>query len=61
MMRKLEDVKLGAVQKRINLADLEKCCKASLTVATIGFDTAENGNSKVWVTGVPVHRCLPDR
>ena len=49
MMRKLEDFKLGAVQKRINLADLEKCCKASLTVATIGFDTAENEPLKAWM------------
>ena len=48
----------GKKQKRVNLAELEKCCKIStyLVVVKIGFDTAENEPSKVWVTGIPVYR-----
>ena len=36
------NVDLGAVQKRTNLVDLEKCCKMRILVTKFGVDTAEN-------------------
>ena len=66
MIRKTADIYLGAVQKlkaqvekpavqkRADLVELEKCCKMRLQLQKIGFDTADNRPSKVWVTGTPV-------
>ena len=45
------------MQSRAYLLELEKVLKLfkpKPLVANIGFDAAENGPSKVWVTGIPV-------
>ena len=48
-----EFVEIGAVQKYVNLVDLEKCCKMNTyLVATIGFDDADNEPLKVWTLKV---------
>ena len=48
MVRKTENVEFGAVRKRVNLVDLEECCKMSIQYlgAKIGVDPAENEPSK---------------
>ena len=56
MKRKSENFEFGAVQEPVNLIDLEKCRKIRLLFAKIGFDTAENGSSKVSVTNRPPTR-----
>ena len=48
MVRKNTSVEFGAVQKRVNLVDLEKMLQNEPSVQKRGFDTAENGPSKVW-------------
>ena len=59
-MQKLEsqmEKRSRSDQKRSNLVELEKCSKVMVpSVAKTGFDTAESGPSKVWVSGIPVHR-----
>ena len=52
----VKSVSGNSVQKRANLVELEKCRKNNHFVAKIGFDTAESGPSKNWVTGIPVYR-----
>ena len=48
-MQKCENVEFGAVQKCANLVELEKCCKMSIHLQKIDFDTAENKPTEVSV------------
>ena len=47
MLGNFADVEFGVVHKRFNLLDLEKCCRVIFLVPKVGFNTAENGPSKV--------------
>ena len=47
MLGNFADVEFGVVHKRFNLLDLEKYCRVIFLVPKVGFNTAENGPSKV--------------
>ena len=47
VIRKIAEFEFGAVQKRVNLVDLEKMLQNEPSVQKLGFDTAENRPSKV--------------
>ena len=51
MKQKTANFECGAMQKRANPVDLEKCCK--IGVKKIGFYTVENGTSNVRFTTIP--------
>ena len=49
------------VQKRANPLKLGKMLQndnIGYLAAQSGFDTAENGPSKAWVTGIPLHQYI---
>ena len=46
--RQTRNIEFEVVQKRVNLVDLEKMLQNEPSVQKRGFDTAENGPSKVW-------------
>ena len=52
MIRRAVNVECGAMQKRVNLVDLEKMKMDGneAFIAKFGVDATETGPSKVWVT-----------
>ena len=44
----LQEFEFEAMQRYVNLVDLEKCSKNNYLLAKISADTAENEPAKVW-------------